>query len=565
MSAVAPTKAPAAVALAVPGLGARLVGLGSIFGKTFRDSRRSAMIVGLAMALILVVTGAAIAAEFDTAAKRLAIAAQMASLPVIFQGMLGEMIGIERLGGFLSWRSINFLPIILGIWAIVAMSGLLAGELARGSLDLLATTPRGRARLALEKLGGFLLALALAVALFAAGAYASLAAFGTLPNDPVGIDAVLAHAAWLYVAALVPGAVAFAAAPFVGRGGALGAGGLALFASFIVSGYASIVSALEPLKPLSYFAITGGHRPIAGAWDWASIGTVAAITTVLLAIAVVAFARRDMLVPAGGSNRFPSLRIFVGGPFSRALGERLPASALWGAGIGLFGLIIAVSADEFVATLTSIPQIVAMIQTFFPGADILSANGFMQLAFFSEAILFVAISTAVLVAGWASDESERRLELLLSAPITRAGWAVRSSLAVMAGIAVIIGMLVVAVVIGASTQAAESDLGELAVGVSVLGLYAAAIAGIGLAVGGLVRPSLAAPVSLTFAIGFFLWDVIGSIVRLPDEVLDLALQRHLGKPILGELDWPGMALCALIAGGGVVLCAIGMRRRDIGR
>ena len=121
------------VALPAPDLAARLFGLGSVFGKTFRDSRGSALVLGLVVAGILIVTGAAIAAEFDTAEQRLAIAAQMMALPAVFQGMLGEMIAIERLGGFLSWRTINFLPTILGIWTVVAMSGLLAGELARAA------------------------------------------------------------------------------------------------------------------------------------------------------------------------------------------------------------------------------------------------------------------------------------------------------------------------------------------------------------------------------------------------------------------------------------------------
>lgn len=565
MSTAAPATTATAVAVPTPSLGARLFGLGSIFGKTFRDSRRSALVLGIVTALILIVTAASVAAEFDTAAERLAIAAQMASLPAIFQGMLGEMISIERLGGFLSWRTINFLPIIFGIWTVVAMSGLLAGELARGSLDLLATTPRSRARLALEKLGGYLLALVMAILFFVVGAYLAIAVFGTLPDDPVGADAIVAHAGWLYVMALVPGSLAFAVAPFLGRSGALGVGGIGLFASFIVSGYSSSIAAFESLEPVSYFALTAGHRPIAGAWDWPSVGLIAAMAVVLLVIGTLGFVRRDLLVPTGGRVRFPSVPIFLAGPFSRGLGERLPASLVWGGALGLFGAVISSSVDEFVKVLSGIPQIVDLIQNFFPDADILSAAGFLQLAFFSEAILLLSIAAATLVEGWASDESERRLELLLSVPITRVGWAVRSGLAVMAGIAIITALLCAGVVLGASTQTAAGDVGSVALGVSVLGLYGMALAGIGLAVGGLVRPSLAAPVTLVVAIGFFLWDLIGSIAGLPEEVLDLALNRHLGQPILGQYDGPGMAACAILAIGGIALCAIGLRRRDIGR
>ena len=74
---------------AVPSLSSRLLGLGSILGKTFRDSRRTALILGIVTALILLVTAASLANEFDTQQKRLAVAGQLASLPAIFQGMLG--------------------------------------------------------------------------------------------------------------------------------------------------------------------------------------------------------------------------------------------------------------------------------------------------------------------------------------------------------------------------------------------------------------------------------------------------------------------------------------------
>ena len=41
----------------------------------------------------------------------------------------------------MSWRVGNFLPVMLGLWSVLALSGTLAGEAAKGSLDLLASTP----------------------------------------------------------------------------------------------------------------------------------------------------------------------------------------------------------------------------------------------------------------------------------------------------------------------------------------------------------------------------------------------------------------------------------------
>jgi ABC-2 type transport system permease protein len=563
MTASATASRAAAPALHPPSLRARLLGLGSIFGKSFRDSRRSALLLGGLFLLVFVATASQVAEQFDTLEERIKMAAELSALPAVFQGLLGEPIGIEHLGGFLSWRLLNFMPVTLGIWSIVAMSGLLGAEVSRGSMDLVASAPISRARIALQKLLGYLVALAVAILLLVVGMVISFQAFATLPGDAVGIDAILAHAAWLYLATLVPGAVAFALAPLAGRGTALGIAATVLFGSFIVNGFAASVSAFETVKPISYFAITAAHRPLAGSYDWASIGGIAAASLALLAVGVLAFARRDLLVPTGGRIRLPTIPIFLREPFTRALGERLPSAVVWGLGLGLFGLFIASSADQFVATIGQIPQVVQMIKAIFPNDDILSTGGFLQLAFFSEAIIIIGLAAGGFVGAWASDESERRLEVVLGAPIGRTSWALRSASAVLVAIVIMTAVMTLGVVVGAASQAGNPV--DLVPGMAVLGLYGMALAGIGLAVGGLVRPSLAAPVTIVLGLAFYLLDVIGSILDLPDVVLDLALNRHLGRPILGSYDEVGLVVCAALAIGGVLLCALGMRRRDIGR
>lgn len=555
---------PAAVrTLTTPSVRARLFGLGSVFGKAFRDSRRMAVALGIVFALVLVATASQIAAQFDTLESRLEFAAQLQTLPAIFQGMLGEAIGIEKLGGFLSWRILNFLPVMLGIWSVVAMSGLLAAELGRGSMDFVAASPISRMRLAFQKLAGYLVALALTIVLMAIGLAVSFAAFATLPGDSVGLDAMLAHAAWLYVTVLFPGAVAFALAPLIGRSQALGAGAVVLFASFIVNGFASSVSAFETIKPLSYFAIAEGHRPIAGAYDWGSMALLAGLCVAGLVIGLMAFTRRDLIPATGGRVKLPSIGLWLRDPFTRAFGERLPGAIAWGLFLGLFGLMISTSADQFVKTLGSIPQVVAMIKQIFPDEDILSTGGFLQLAFFSEAILIITLAAGTFVAGWASDEGERRLELVLGTPVSRTRWALRSASAVMVAIAVMTLVMAIGVAAGAATQ--TGDVAGPVIGLAALGLYGMALAGIGLAAGGLIRPGIAAGVTVVLGLASYLLDLVGSILKLPEPILDLALNRHLGRPILGVYDWPGMALTAGLAIGGVILCAIGVRRRDIGR
>ncbi len=551
------------VTLRPPSLRARLFGLGSVFGKAFRDSRGAGLRVGVMVALIFLVTAGQVAEQFDSVAERLAFAAQLQGLPPVFQGMLGEPIAIETLGGFMSWRILNFMPVLIGIWAVVALSGTLAGEVSRGSMDMLASTPVGRARVAIQKLAGFLAALALGIGIATIGILAAFAAFAKLPGDQVGADAIVAHAAWLYIVALFPGAVAFAFAPVLGRGGALGAGAVLLFGSFVVNGFASSVSVFETIRPLSYFGLTADHRPIAGRYDWASVGVIAAVAVGLLIAGVFAFARRDVLVPSGNRLRVPSIGLWLREPFTRALGERVPAAIVWGLGLALFGAIIASSADQFVATIGSIPQIVEMIRQIFPDEDIVSTAGFIQLSFFSQAIIMIGLAAGGFVGGWASDETDRRLELVIGAPVSRTRWALRSASAVMVAISLMTAIMAVGVAIGAATQAGDPI--SLLPGLAVLGLYGMAPAGIGLAVGGLVRPGLAAPVTIVLGLAFYLLDLIGSILDLPDFIMDLALNRHLGRPVLGSYDEVGLAVCASLAIGGVIVCALGVRRRDLGR
>ena len=566
----APDRGPAGAAVAsgpasiiAPSTYARIAGLGSVFGKGLRDSRRAALIIGGLLGVLILITASQIAIEYDTAIERAALAAQMSALPAVFQGMLGEPLRVDTLGGFLSWRTFAFIPVLVGIWSIVVLSGTLAGELARGSLDVLAGGPLSRRSLAIQKVGSHLAALAIAVLILAVVTAVSMAAFGTLPIDPVGLDAIVGQSAWVFIATLAPGAAAFAVAPFLGRGGAIGVGALVLFVSFIVNGYADLVPAFDAIRGLSYFDLTAGHRPLAGAWDWGSIGLLTAIVAIVLAIGVVAFERRDLLVPSGGRRIVPRLDLWITGPFTRSFGERFPAALIWGAALAAYGVLLATSADEFVAQLSQIPQVVDMIARLFPDADILSVGGFLQLAYFSEAIILFGLAAALFVGGWASDESERRIEMILGAPLSRVAWALKSGLGVMVAIAVMTLLAALGVIVGGAIQGDPGP--NLVLGVAVLGVYAMAVAAAGLAVGGLVRPGLAAIVVVGLTIGFYLLDLFGEILRLPEAILKLSLNQHLGQPMLGQFDGLGLAICAVMVVGGLGLSAYGIGRRDMGR
>jgi putative exporter of polyketide antibiotics len=103
------------------------------------------------------------------------------------------------------------------------------------------------------------------------------------------------------------------------------------------------------------------------------------------------------------------------------------------------------------------------------------------------------------------------------------------------------------------------------VGTAVLGLAAAAFASVGLAAGGIVRSSLAAPVTAGLVIATFLLDTLGAALDLPEAVLELSLYKHLGQPMAGILDPVGLVVSAAVVVGGLALGAWGATRRDLGR
>lgn len=86
--------------------------------------------------------------------------------------------------------------------------------------------------------------------------------------------------------------------------------------------------------------------------------------------------------------------------------------------------------------------------------------------------------------------------------------------------------LVMAAGIGAA--AAGSDVMTPMIGTAVLGLYAAALAGVGLVVGGLVKPSIASATVGAFVSLTFLLNMVAPGFKLPSWVDQLVLTSHLG-------------------------------------
>jgi polyether ionophore transport system permease protein len=540
----------------------RIYGFGSIFGKTMRDSRRAVLVVSVLMGLTLIGVSNAIVSQFDTVEARKELGAVVAAVPPILQGLAGKPVNVETLGGYLQYKYGTFFPLIVSLWSILALSATLAAEARRGSLEFVAATAITRRRVALEKLLAHVAGLTIASLVV----FLSLAVVGRtvhgLPGDEIPMQAAVGYALWLGLLSLVSGALAFALAPFVGRGSAAGVAGAVMFGGFIFNGYQAAIPAIAPLANLSWFGWTSNHIPLAGVYDWVSLLPVALVTIVLLAVGVEAFARRDI----GATSPIPTPSLpetltGLRGPTGRAIGQNLPSTLAWGIGIGLFGVAIAGSGRSFVEQLSNSPDFVRLLSSVFPGFDIGSVGGFLQLLYVEFGLILAGLAAATLVGVWASDETSGRLEFLLTTPLARVRWLTSGWAAILVGVAVFTVIQALGIALGA--MIAGGDIATPVVGSLVLGLYAAALAGIGVAIGGLFGTGYAAPAVAVITIVTWFVGVIGPALGLPDAFGELALTSHYGFTMLGQWDVVGIVASVVIAVGGVAIGAWGFKRRDL--
>ena len=232
-----------------------------------------------------------------------------------------------------------------------------------------------------------------------------------------------------------------------------------------------------------------------------------------------------------------------------------------GSGIGLYVLVLTSAVPALQDVFNKAPQLAEMLRLVYPDVDMTSFAGVLQLVFVDFGLIVMGIAAATIVAGWASDEGSGRLEVLLSAPISRFAWMLRSGLGALLAIVLIATFIASAAAIGAASLG--NDPVTPFIGSYVMALYGTGLAGIGLAVAGVFRPAYGAAAILALTILSFLDVILATALKLPDWVADLALGAHYGKPIVGDWDVAGVIASVVLALGGLTLGAWGLARRDV--
>ena len=109
--------------------------------------------------------------------------------------------------------------------------------------------------------------------------------------------------------------------------------------------------------------------------------------------------------------------------------------------------------------------------------------------------------------------------------MSRTRWVITGGVAALG--AAIITTILFAAGVAIGSAAGGLSAGDAILGCAALGLFAAAVVGIGFAVGGVWRTSLAAEIAALFVVVTYLLQLVAPVLNLPDWVQNLALTNSL--------------------------------------
>jgi ABC-2 type transport system permease protein len=241
---------------------------------------------------------------YDTLADQQAQLIEMikAYPPEMF-AFFGDMTKLFTPGGYLNTEFFSYMPIILGIYVVLAGSGLLASDEESGTLDLVLAHPVSRAEIYFGRLAAFM------TSLVAIHTVTWLGFWFFVPGTTLEITPGELALPFLSLLSLMVlfGALALLFSMLLpARSMAAMTSGLLLVASYFISSLAKIDEDLRQLakfSPLNYYQ--GGEALAGMEWKWFLGLLGVALGCVLLAWWL--FERRDIRVVGEGSIRLPIL------------------------------------------------------------------------------------------------------------------------------------------------------------------------------------------------------------------------------------------------------------------
>jgi ABC-2 type transport system permease protein len=495
-----------------------------------------------------------------------------------------ELLGITResgTAGLMMSMMFGFMgAFVLGGLAVSMGASSLAGEEHEGTMNVLATAPRSRARLHASKAAAYL-TLVIGGSVVASASYVLAAELAGADISTLDLAAATAH---LTTVLLVYGVLAFALGAATGnRAQASGIATAFLIVSFLGAGLLPMVESLANIAKIFPWYYIDSASPLVNGTDWGQIGILTAAWVVVLVAGALAFSRRDLRAGAASRSLVDRLRENprmagyldkVRGSGStrsmstKALSDKQGVALL--AAYGLFVLAIIMApmfnalADTIGDVVSSMPDaLLAMVGS----ADYSTPTGWYhgEMLSITAPAVFAIVTVGAGVA-LATEEKRRTIAVLLSAPVSRSRVALAKvaaliELTLLCGVLLFSGIWLGSVLFGLGMDV--SNIAAAATLQAALGLVFGAAA---FATAGLTgRSNTAVWVGTGVAIAG--WAINTFVGVNPDLEWFAKLSPFhwaIGSyPLDNGMDWTGLAVLAIASAVLLLVGWLGYQRRDL--
>jgi ABC-2 type transport system permease protein len=537
----------------------------SIYLKTLRDFRVPILGWGLGLGALMATVFAAVPSVFATPAAKAAVV----SLGPSF-AWIAEPIKIDTAGGYATWKyGITILVVV--IWPLLAGTGMLRGEEERGSMDVLLSLPRGRVRIALEKLA------AMWTALLAMGLLVGLLAFAG--SSKVSSELSLGAALWfgvnLSLICGVFGSIAVLVSQFTQeRRTASGLTAGILLVAIVVDMVHRVVPStvwLSQFSPVYYYNLSKPLVPGYGV-NPGAILVMLGLSVILSGAAIWLFARRDVggvvfQLPrrtTSDTRALPQSDWSLRSVYARSVGMIATSTLWWTLAIAGLSAWMVVIVKQIAAQLRSLMQGSPALADFLKlGGSDSATNAALFSAFFIFMPILLMAFAVTQANRWSADEEDGLLELVLSTPQPR----VRVLLGRFAAIAtatIFISVLTLVTTAAASAATGVTlDGGNLAaasLSMIPLGLLVAAI---GYLFAGWLRAAVETGLLSFLLVIWFFISFVGPGLNLPDATLRLSPLYYYGSPLLHGLQLTSVLGVLAVAALVLALGTYRFARKDI--
>jgi len=473
----------------------------------------------------------------------------VAKLPAL-QALYGQAVGVETVGGFLAWRYGDIMTLVVGLWALLAVTRILRGDEEAMRAEVLVASPVTPRRLLAEQLAGVALGCALVF-----GVTALVAVANGLPVGGSVLFAFMVASGGLLFGALA----AVTSQLFDTRRRAAGWAGALLGLAYLLRAVGDGSTRVRWIVWLSPLGWAERIEPYTGG-DLVPVVIIVVVSAALVAVALVLRERRDTGAGIVGDRADVHDLRPISSPLALDWRTSLGALKGWGAALAIEMFVLGYLTKDVVTFVRDSPSIDEMVTKMF-GFSMGDPEGYVGLTFTVAAMVFgVYVGTHLISAR--DEEACGRADHLLVGGVGRARWlGARVVLAVgaMTGLALVsaVAVWMGAIASGASISLVDTARGALNV-VPVSLLYG----GLAVATFGAAPRATSYVVFGSVALSYVL-QVVGGIADVPHWVLDLSPLWHVAPvPASGPNIGSTAVFCAVAALAGLAgFAAFG--RRDV--